>query len=218
MTTRRLLIGLTLACLLATGATGVAAETIKIGDINSYTRMAQHTEHAKRGMEMALAEINEAGGIGGKMLELISRDDAGEPGEAIRVAEELVTREGVQIITGTTLSNVGLAVASFAEQNRVLYLATEPLADAMTVVNTTSLGMTGQAPWSIPLDTLNPDAVVTDLVYAPLETPLLSTAKAIGCTCVDGLGMLLHQGVPGFERWFGVRPEVDSATRAAVLR
>jgi len=92
------------------------------------------------------------------------------------------------------------------------------LADAMTVVNTTSLGMTGQAPWSIPLDTLNPDAVVTDLVYAPLETPLLSTAKAIGCTCVDGLGMLLHQGVPGFERWFGVRPEVDSATRAAVLR
>jgi len=88
----------------------------------------------------------------------------------------------------------------------------------MTVVNTTSLGMTGQAPWSIPLDTLNPDAVVTDLVYAPLDTPLLSNAKAIGCTCVDGLGMLLHQGVPGFERWFGVRPEVDSATRAAVMR
>jgi len=131
MTTRRLLIGLLALGSLA--ATSVAAETIKIGDINSYTRMAQHTEHAKRGMTMAIAEINEAGGIDGKMLELISRDDAGEPGEAIRVAEELVTREGVEIITGTTLSNVGLAVASFAEQNRVLYLATEPLADAVTL-------------------------------------------------------------------------------------
>jgi branched-chain amino acid transport system substrate-binding protein len=95
--------------------------------------MAQHTEHAKRGMEMAIAEINDAGGIGGKMIELISRDDAGEPGEAIRVAEELVTREGVSILTGTTLSNVGLAVASFAEQNQVLYLAAEPLADAVTL-------------------------------------------------------------------------------------
>ncbi len=141
MSTRRYLIGLPLASVLATaliGATslatsGLAAETIKIGDINSYTRMAQHTEHAKRGMEMAIAEINEAGGIGGKMLELISRDDAGEPGEAIRVAEELVTREGVEIITGTTLSNIGLAVASFAEQNQILYLAAEPLADAVTL-------------------------------------------------------------------------------------
>jgi branched-chain amino acid transport system substrate-binding protein len=136
MTTRRRLIGLfTLSLLTAAllGTSGLAAETIKIGDINSYTRMAQHTEHAKRGMEMAIAEINEAGGIGGKTLEMISRDDAGEPGEAVRVAEELVTREGVSILTGTTLSNVGLAVASFAAQNQVLYLAAEPLADAVTL-------------------------------------------------------------------------------------
>ena len=141
MTTRRSLPSLALAGLMTTslitaallGTTSLAAETIKIGDINSYTRMAQHTEHAKRGMEMALAEINDAGGIGGKQLELISRDDAGEPGEAVRVAEELVTREGVQILTGTTLSNVGLAVASFAAQNQVLYLAAEPLADAVTL-------------------------------------------------------------------------------------
>ncbi len=141
MTTRRYMIGLPMASVLAMGLIGatslvpggLAAETIKIGDINSYTRMAQHTEHAKRGMEMAIAEINDRGGIGGKMLELISRDDAGEPGEAIRVAEELVTREGVEIITGTTLSNVGLAVASFAEQNQILYLAAEPLADAVTL-------------------------------------------------------------------------------------
>ena len=92
------------------------------------------------------------------------------------------------------------------------------LEGAATVVNTTSLGMTGHPSWPVPLDRLHPDAVVTDIVYTPLETSLLSAARAKGCHCVDGLGMLLHQGVPGFERWFGMRPEVDSATRAAVLR
>ena len=96
--------------------------------------------------------------------------------------------------------------------------ASDALEDAATVVNTTSLGMTGQAPWSVPLDSLRTEAVVTDLVYAPLQTPLLKAARAKGCQCVDGLGMLLHQGVPGFERWFGTRPEVDQATREAVLR
>lgn len=96
--------------------------------------------------------------------------------------------------------------------------AGEALEGSATVVNTTSLGMTGHPPWSVPLDRLGSDAVVTDIVYAPLETPFLSAARARGCHCVDGLGMLLHQGVPGFERWFGRRPEVDSATRAAVLR
>ncbi|MCB1991934.1 MAG: ABC transporter substrate-binding protein, partial [Geminicoccaceae bacterium] len=119
------------ALLFTTGS--LAAEPIKIGDINSYTRMAQHTEHAKRGMQLAIDEINADGGINGRVLELISRDDAGEPGEAIRVAEELVSREGVDILTGTTLSNIGLAVASFAAQNKVLYLAAEPLADAVTL-------------------------------------------------------------------------------------
>jgi shikimate dehydrogenase len=96
--------------------------------------------------------------------------------------------------------------------------ADNSLHDAATVVNTTSLGMTGHAPWPVPLDALPAAAVVTDIVYAPLETPLLSMAKAKGCVCVDGLGMLLHQGVPGFDRWFGARPEVDAATREAVLR
>lgn len=92
------------------------------------------------------------------------------------------------------------------------------LEDAATVVNTTSLGMAEGLPWPVPLDRLCADALVTDIVYAPLETPFLSAARLRGCQCVDGLGMLLHQGVPGFERWFGTRPEVDSATRAAVLR
>ena len=89
---------------------------------------------------------------------------------------------------------------------------------ATTVVNTTSLGMIGKPPLRVPLDGLRKDAVVTDLVYAPLKTRLLAEAEKIGCTTVDGLGMLLFQAVPGFERWFGIRPEVDSAARAAALR
>ncbi len=90
--------------------------------------------------------------------------------------------------------------------------------DAATVVNTTSLGMIGKPPLRVPLDGLHKGAMVTDLVYAPLKTRLLAEAEKLGCQTVDGLGMLLHQAVPAFERWFGVRPEVDSATRAAALR
>ncbi len=86
------------------------------------------------------------------------------------------------------------------------------------VVNTSSLGMSGQPELRVPLDGLNAGAVVTDLVYSPLKTRLLAAAGAAGCTTVDGLGMLLHQAVPGFERWFGHRPTVDAATREAALR
>ena len=91
------------------------------------------------------------------------------------------------------------------------------LEDSTTVINTTSLGMQGQPDLRVPLDGLRPGTVVNDIVYTPLETTLLKTAAQMGCITVDGLGMLLHQGVPGFERWFGIRPEVDDATRAAVI-
>lgn len=90
--------------------------------------------------------------------------------------------------------------------------------DAATVVNTTSLGMLGKPPLRVPLDGLGKGTLVTDIVYAPLKTQLLIEAEEMGCVTVDGLGMLLHQAVPAFERWFGVRPIVDSATRAAALR
>jgi len=91
------------------------------------------------------------------------------------------------------------------------------LDDAATVVNTTALGMVGKPELRIPLDHLNPHALATDIVYTPLWTPFLNAAAARGCTTVDGLGMLLHQAVPGFERWFGQRPVVDAETRAAVM-
>jgi shikimate dehydrogenase len=92
------------------------------------------------------------------------------------------------------------------------------LEEAALVVNTTSLGMLGKQPLRVPLDGLRKEALVTDLVYAPLKTGLLVEAEKAGCHIVDGLGMLLHQAVPAFERWFGQRPEVDTATRAAALK
>lgn len=95
--------------------------------------------------------------------------------------------------------------------------AAEHMADCATVVNTSSLGMVGQPELNISLDRLPQSAVVTDIVYAPLRTAFLEAAAAHGCATVDGLGMLLHQAAPGFERWFGHKPEVDAATRAAVL-
>ena len=95
--------------------------------------------------------------------------------------------------------------------------AANMLDEALTVVNTTSLGMVGKPEFKVPLDGLSRRALVTDLVYTPLTTHLLDYAARHGCTVVDGLGMLLHQAAPGFERWFGQRPEVDAATRAALM-
>lgn len=86
-----------------------------------------------------------------------------------------------------------------------------------TVANTTSLGMVGKPDLQVPLDGIDTRAVVTDLVYTPLRTQFLIEAEDRGCTVVDGLGMLLHQAAPGFERWFGHKPEVNDATRRAVL-
>lgn len=93
----------------------------------------------------------------------------------------------------------------------------DALGDADLLVNTTSLGMSGQQPLEIALDDLPTAAVVTDIVYAPLETELLAAARSRGNPVVDGLGMLLHQGRPGFAAWFGADPEVTDALRAAVL-
>lgn len=93
----------------------------------------------------------------------------------------------------------------------------DALAGAGLLVNATSLGMEGQPALALPLNALPTEAVVNDIVYVPLETPLLAAARARGNLCVDGLGMLLHQARPGFKAWFGIEPEVDDALREAVL-
>ncbi|MDQ2089988.1 ABC transporter substrate-binding protein [Marimonas arenosa] len=108
-----------------------AQDKIVLGEINSYTRLPAFTEPYKKGWTLAVEEINAAGGINGAMLEVISRDDTGDPATAIRIAEELTTKEGAVMLFGTFLSNIGLAVADFAKQKEVLFLASEPLSDAI---------------------------------------------------------------------------------------
>jgi shikimate dehydrogenase len=93
----------------------------------------------------------------------------------------------------------------------------ELLSDAGLLINTTSLGMHGDATLSADPGGLPGHAIVTDIVYVPLETPLLAAAKARGLKTVDGLGMLLHQAVPGFERWFGTKPEVTPELRRMIV-
>ena len=95
--------------------------------------------------------------------------------------------------------------------------AANMLDGAALVVNTTALGMTGKPDFRVPLDALHSGTIVTDLVYTPLMTQFLIEAQDRGAHVIDGLGMLLHQAAPGFERWFDHRPEVDDATRSAVL-
>jgi branched-chain amino acid transport system substrate-binding protein len=106
-----------------------AQNTIKIGEINSYKNNSAFLEPYKKGMELAVEQINAGGGLLGKKVELVVRDDNANPGDAVRVAEELVSREKVDVLTGTYLSNTGLAVTDFAKQKKFFFLAAEPLSD-----------------------------------------------------------------------------------------
>jgi len=121
-----------LAVLMGATLSAQAQNTIKIGEINSYKAQPAFLEPYKKGMELAIDEINAAGGFMGKKFELITRDDNANPGDAVRVAEELISREKIDVLTGTFLSNTGLAVADFAKQKKAFFLAGEPLTDKLT--------------------------------------------------------------------------------------
>jgi len=123
------------AVVLAWGAVTPAQAQIRIGELNSYKAQPAFLEPYRKGWELALEEINASGGVLGQKIEVISRDDNGNPGDAVRVAEELVARERTVAIFGTFLSNVGLAVADFSKQRKVLFLAAEPLTDKVTWQN-----------------------------------------------------------------------------------
>ena len=135
MKTLRNLIPLAVVATVAVFTPAFAQTTIKIGELNSYKAAPAFLDPYKRGIELALEEINLAGGVLGRKLEFIIRDDGGNPGDAVRVAEELVTREGVNVIAGTFLSNIGLAVTEFAGKNKMFFLAAEPLTDKITWQN-----------------------------------------------------------------------------------
>ena len=106
-----------------------AGQTIKLGELNSYKVFPAFLDGYRKGMELAVEEVNRSGGVLGRQLELVVRDDNGTPGDAVRVAEELVSREKVDVLMGTFSSAVGLAVADYAKQRKVLFLASEPLTD-----------------------------------------------------------------------------------------
>ena len=116
-------------------SSAVQAQNIRIGELNSYKVFAVFLEPYKKGMELALEEINAGGGVNGRKLELIVRDDGGTPGDAVRVAEELIARERVSVLMGTFASNVGLAVSSLAAQRKILFVASEPLTDKIVWEN-----------------------------------------------------------------------------------
>ena len=119
---------LAIATLALVGTTAAQAQAvIKIGEVNSYKAQPAFLEPYKKGMELAVEEINAAGGVIGRKIELISRDDNANPGDAVRVAEELVSREKVDVLTGTFLSHIGLAITDFAKQKKIFFLAAEPL-------------------------------------------------------------------------------------------
>jgi branched-chain amino acid transport system substrate-binding protein len=121
--------------LVAAFAAAPAGAQIRIGELNSYKAQPAFLEPYRKGWELALEEINGAGGLLGQKVEVISRDDNANPGDAVRVAEELVSRERAVLVFGTFLSNIGLAVTDFAKQRRVLFVAAEPLTDKITWEN-----------------------------------------------------------------------------------
>ena len=118
-----------LVVLLTSVASAYGADPIRLGELNSYKQFPQFLEPYKKGMELALTEVNAAGGVLGRPLEVVFRDDNGTPGDAVRVAEELLSREKAVFLMGTFASNVGLAIADLARQRKVMFLAAEPLTD-----------------------------------------------------------------------------------------
>ncbi|NBJ10466.1 ABC transporter substrate-binding protein [Microvirga arsenatis] len=121
------------ALALAAPAAQAQQPPIKLGELNSYAQWAAFTVPYRNGWQMALEEINAKGGVLGRKIEIVSRDDGATTGSATRVADELVSREGVSLLFGSFLSNVGVAMADFANQKKIVYIAAEPLTDAVTM-------------------------------------------------------------------------------------
>lgn len=140
-------------------------------------------------------------------------------GGAARAVCKALVDEGYRLVIANRTPDKARAIAkTFGSSEAVGWEQRGAvLADADLLVNTTSLGLEKQPPLEIDLTLLPKEAVVTDIVYAPLKTPLLAEAEKRGNITVDGLGMLMHQGVPGFEAWFGKRPLVDAALREHLL-
>jgi len=144
----------------------------------------------------------------------------GAGGAARAILDALITEETPKIyLTNRTKERAqdlarefgnGIEVLDWDNKNYVL-------SEVKTLINTTSLGMNGEGDLGLDFSQLTSAMTVTDIVYTPLETDLLKHAKQRGCTCVDGLGMLIYQGIPGFSNWFAVNPKVTDELRELLL-
>jgi branched-chain amino acid transport system substrate-binding protein len=214
MTSRVPLIALVAVAATALAARAHAQDTIKIGELNSYKSQPAFLEPYKRGIELAVDEINKSGGVLGKKLDVISRDDGGNPGDAVRVAEELVTREGVNILVGTFLSNVGLAVTEYAGKNKVFFLAAEPLTDKITWQNGNKYTYRLRSSTYMQVAMLMPDIVAAKkkrwaLVYPNFE---------YGQSAVEAFKKLLKEKQPDAEIITEQAPPLGKVDAGAVVQ
>src|SRR5919202_4163717 len=155
-------------------ATAPAQDAIRVGELNSYKSQPAFLEPYRKGWQLAVEEINAAGGVLGRKFEVVSRDDGSNPGDAVRVADELATREGTNIIAGTFLSHVGLAVTEFAGKKQVFFLAAEPLTDKITWQNGNKYTFRLRASTYMQVAMLMPDAIAAKkkrwaLIYPNFE-------------------------------------------------
>ena len=197
---RRAVVGGLAAAPLVLGSGAMAQGTgpIKIGELNSYSRMAAFAVPYRNAMQMAVDEINKAGGIkaiGGRPIEIVFRDDGSTPGDAVRVAEELLTRENVAFLAGTFLSNVGLAVADFANQRKTLFLATEPLTDALTLAGG------NRYTYRVRPNTYMQTKMLVDAVKAKgiKRWAIVAPNYEYGQSAAANFKKLMTEAVPGFE-------------------
>src|SRR5712691_6242310 len=195
-------------------APALAQNTIKIGELNSYKAAPAFLDPYKRGIELAVDEVNAGGGVLGKKLEFVIRDDGANPGDAVRVAEELVTREGTNLIAGTFLSNVGLAVTEFAGKKQVFFLAAEPLTDKITWQNGNKYTFRLRATTYMQVAMLMPDAIAAKkkrwaLVYPNFE---------YGQSAVENFKALLKKAQPDVEFVTEQAPPLGRVDAGAVVQ
>jgi len=198
----------------AAPAPGSAQQTIKIGELNSYKSQPAFLDPYKKGWELAIEEINAKGGLLGKKVEVVSRDDGANPGDAVRVAEELVTREGVDMIAGTFLSHIGLAVTEFAGKKKVFFLAAEPLTDKITWQNGNRYTFRLRPSTYMQVAMLMPDAIAAKkkrwaLVYPNFE---------YGQSAVAAFKELLKKAQPDVEFVTEQAPPLGKVDAGAVVQ
>jgi branched-chain amino acid transport system substrate-binding protein len=177
-----------------------AQQPIRLGELNEYKQFPAFLEPYKHGMELARDEINAAGGVLGRPLEIVSRDDNGNPGDAVRVAEELLTRERAVMLMGTFASNVGLAVADFAKQRRVLFLAAEPLTDKIVWENGNRYTFRLRASTYMQTAMLVPEAVRLNKRRWAIVYPNYEYGQAATATFRQQLSALQKSGVEFVEQ------------------